>query len=71
VGEIEEEGRKRLIGVGRLVCDANVEKGEYAVRLLWVTSGRGKDRAQSCLTMRLILSLKKGIEGDKRRSYAA
>ena len=31
VAEVEQEGRKRLIGVGRLISDPDVETAEYAV----------------------------------------
>ncbi|TNF44088.1 MAG: GNAT family N-acetyltransferase, partial [Bacteroidetes bacterium] len=31
VAEVEEEGRKKLIGVGRLIADPDVEVMEYAI----------------------------------------
>ena len=31
VAEVEVEGRKKLIGVGRLIADPDVENAEYAV----------------------------------------
>jgi len=41
VAEVEEEGQRRLIGVGRLVADANHEAAEYAVIVVDRWHGRG------------------------------
>jgi acetyltransferase len=41
VAEVEEEGRRKLIGVGRLVADANHEEAEYAVLIADRWQGRG------------------------------
>ena len=41
VAEVEEEGQRRLIGVGRLVADANHEVAEYAVIVVDRWHGRG------------------------------
>lgn len=61
VGEIEEEGRKRLIGVGRLVCDANVEKGEYAVVVgdPWQRKGLGTELLDYCCN---VVAKKRGLK---------
>jgi len=41
VAEVEEEGERKLIGVGRLVADANKETAEYAVLVADQWHGRG------------------------------
>jgi len=41
VAEVEEDGQRRLIGVGRLVADANHETAEYAVIVADRWHGRG------------------------------
>ncbi|MGQ9771397.1 MAG: acetate--CoA ligase alpha subunit [Thermogutta sp.] len=41
VAEVEEDGQRRLIGVGRLVADANHEAAEYAVIVADRWHGRG------------------------------
>jgi acetyltransferase len=41
VAEVEEEGQRRLIGVGRLVADVNHETAEYAVIVVDRWHGRG------------------------------
>lgn len=41
VAEVEEDGQRRLIGVGRLVADANHEVAEYAVIVADRWHGRG------------------------------
>jgi len=41
VAEVEEDGQRRLIGVGRLVADANHEVAEYAVIVVDRWHGRG------------------------------
>ena len=41
VAEVEEEDRRKLIGVGRLVADANHEEAEYAVLIADRWQGRG------------------------------
>lgn len=44
IGEIEEEGHKKMIGVGRLVIDPDGETGEFAVVVgdPWQDQGLGK-----------------------------
>jgi acetyltransferase len=41
VAEVEEEGQRRLIGVGRLVADVNHDTAEYAVIVVDRWHGRG------------------------------
>ena len=41
VAEVEEEDRRKLIAVGRLVADANHEEAEYAVLITDAWQGRG------------------------------
>lgn len=41
VAEVEEEGQRKLIGVGRLVADVNHEAAEYAVIVVDRWHGRG------------------------------
>jgi acetyltransferase len=41
VAEVEEEDRRKLIGVGRLVADANHEEAEYAVLVADRWQGKG------------------------------
>jgi len=41
VAEVEEDGQRKLIGVGRLVADANHEVAEYAVLVADRWHGRG------------------------------
>jgi len=51
VAEVEEEGQRRLIGVGRLVSDANHEVAEYAVIVVdrWHSRGLGGLLTDYCL----------------------
>ena len=41
VAEVEEEGKRKLLGVGRLVADMNHEAAEYAVLVVDRCQGRG------------------------------
>ena len=41
VAEVEEEGQRKLIGIGRLVADANHEAAEYAVIVVDRWQGHG------------------------------
>ncbi|MBN1591302.1 MAG: bifunctional acetate--CoA ligase family protein/GNAT family N-acetyltransferase [Pirellulales bacterium] len=41
VAEVEEEGQRKLVGVGRLVADMNHETAEYAILLVDRWHGRG------------------------------
>ena len=51
VAEVEEEGRRKLAGVGRLVADANHEVAEYAVLIgdRWQGRGLGGTLTDYCL----------------------
>jgi len=51
VAEIEEEGRKKLIGVGRLIADPDVEITEYAVLITdaWQQRDLGQILTSYCL----------------------
>ena len=51
VAEVEEEGEKKLIGVGRLVADMNHEAAEYAVIVVdrWHNHGLGGVLTDYCL----------------------
>ena len=51
VAEIEEEGRKKLIGVGRLIADPDLESAEYAVLITdeWQGKDLGKHLTEFCL----------------------
>ena len=51
VAEIEEEGRRKLVGVGRLVADADHEAAEYAILVgdRWQNRGFGGMLTDYCL----------------------
>ncbi|MHC4406240.1 MAG: bifunctional acetate--CoA ligase family protein/GNAT family N-acetyltransferase [Planctomycetota bacterium] len=51
VAEVEEDGERRLIGVGRLVADVNHESAEYAVIAVdrWQSHGLGGLLTDYCL----------------------
>ena len=51
VAEIEEEGQRKLAGVGRLVADANHEVAEYAILVgdKWQNRGFGSVLTDYCL----------------------
>jgi acetyltransferase len=61
VAEIEENGRKRLIGVGRLIADPDLETVEYAVLITdaWQGKDLGKILTQYCLQIAKDNKLKK------------
>jgi acetyltransferase len=50
VAEIEEEGRRKLIGVGRLIADPDLENVEYAILITdsWQKKDLGKILTQYC-----------------------
>ncbi|NCC73714.1 MAG: bifunctional acyl-CoA synthetase/GNAT family N-acetyltransferase [Sphingobacteriia bacterium] len=50
VAEIEENGRKKLIGVGRLIADPDLENVEYAILITdaWQRKDLGKILTQYC-----------------------
>jgi acetyltransferase len=51
VAEVEEEGRRKLVGVGRLVADADHTEAEYAVLIAdaWQGAGLGSLLTDYCL----------------------
>nr|HPQ41959.1 GNAT family N-acetyltransferase [bacterium] len=51
VAELEDDGRKRLAGVGRLVCEPGMEDGEYAVLIAdaWQNRGLGGMLTDFCM----------------------
>lgn len=51
VAEIEEEGRKKLIGVGRLIADPDVEMMEYAILITdkWQKKELGHRLTEYCM----------------------
>ncbi|MGQ0635105.1 MAG: bifunctional acetate--CoA ligase family protein/GNAT family N-acetyltransferase [Planctomycetaceae bacterium] len=51
MAEIEDEGRKRFVGVGRLAADANHDTAEYAVLVAdaWQNQGLGLKLIDNCL----------------------
>lgn len=63
VAEVEEDGQRKLIGVGRLVADANHEVGEYAVIVVdrWHGHGLGGLLTDYCLEVAKRWGLKKVV----------
>lgn len=61
VAEIEYEGRKRLIGVGRLISDPNIEVAEYAVLVPdeWQNKELGLILTEYCVEIATETGLKK------------
>ncbi|MCF8227749.1 MAG: bifunctional acetate--CoA ligase family protein/GNAT family N-acetyltransferase [Bacteroidales bacterium] len=61
VAEVMEEGRKRLIGVGRLIADPDHETVEYAVLITdrWQQRDLGTILTEYCLEIAKIWNLKK------------
>jgi acetyltransferase len=63
VAEIEEEGRKKLIGVGRLIADPDVEISEYAVLITdaWQQRDLGQILTSYCLEIAQQAGIKKVV----------
>ncbi len=63
VAEIEEEGRKKLIGVGRLIADPDVEITEYAVLITdaWQHRDLGQILTSYCLEIAQQVGIKKVV----------
>ena len=61
VAEIEENGRKRLIGEGRLIADPDLEMAEFAILITdqWQKRGLGFLLTQYCLEVAQISHIKK------------
>lgn len=60
VAEVEEEGRKKLIGVGRLIADPDVEMMEYAVLITdaWQKKELGYILTEYCIEIAKIRQVK-------------
>jgi acetyltransferase len=63
VAEIEEEGRRKLIGIGRLIADPDVETVEYAVLITdaWQRKDLGRILTEYCLEIAEINDLKRMV----------
>ena len=63
VAEVEEEGQRKLIGVGRLAADADHERAEYAVIVAdrWHGHGLGAVLTDYCLEVAKIWGVKKVV----------
>ena len=63
VAEIEEKGRKKLIGVGRLIADPDVEITEYAVLITdaWQHRDLGQILTNYCLEIAEQVGIKKVV----------
>ncbi len=61
VAEIEEEGRKKLIGVGRLIADPDLEVMEYAVLITdaWQKKELGYMLTEYCMQIAINRGIKK------------
>ena len=61
VAEVEVNGRKKLIGVGRLIADPDVETVEYAILITdaWQRKDLGKILTQYCLDIAKSVNLKR------------
>nr|NQU92339.1 bifunctional acetate--CoA ligase family protein/GNAT family N-acetyltransferase [Bacteroidota bacterium] len=63
VAEVEEHGRRKLIGVGRLIADPDVETVEYAILITdaWQRKDLGKILTQYCLEIAVANNLKRVV----------
>ena len=63
MAEVEEEGQRKLIGVGRLVADVNHEAAEYAVIVIdrWHGHGLGGLLTDYCLEVAKRWGVKKVV----------
>jgi acetyltransferase len=63
VAEIEEDGRKKLIGVGRLIADPDLESAEYAVLITdkWQGKDLGRYLTEFCTEIAVNSRVKKVI----------
>jgi len=61
VAEIEEDGRRKLIGIGRLIADPDVETVEYAVLITdaWQRKDLGRILTEYCLEIAEVNNLKR------------
>ncbi len=63
VAEVEEGGRRKLIGIGRLIADPDVETVEYAVLITdaWQRKDLGKILTEYCLEISKMNDLKRMV----------
>jgi acetyltransferase len=63
VAEVEEAGRRKLIGIGRLIADPDVETVEYAVLITdaWQRKDLGKILTEYCLEIAKMNDLKRMV----------
>jgi len=63
VAEIEENGRRKLIGIGRLIADPDVETAEYAVLITdaWQRRDLGSILTEYCLHIAEINDIKRMV----------
>ncbi|NOY94952.1 MAG: GNAT family N-acetyltransferase [Chlorobi bacterium] len=63
VAEVEEEGRKKLIGVGRLIADPDVEVMEYAILITdnWQQKELGYTLTKYCMKIAIDRGIKRLI----------
>jgi len=68
VAEIEKDGQKKLIGVGRLIGDPDVETTEYAVLVTdeWQHKDLGNILTQYCLEIAKMANIKKVVAETTR-----
>ncbi len=61
VAEVEVEGNKKLIGVGRLIADPDVENAEYAVLITdeWQHRDLGQILTRYCIEIARAIGIKK------------
>ena len=70
VAEVEEEGQRKLIGVGRLVADADHEVAEYAVIVVdrWHGHGLGGVLTDYCIEVAKMWGVKIVAEVSKENT---
>jgi acetyltransferase len=70
VAEVEEDGQRRLAGVGRLVADPGHETAEYAVLVgdLWQNQGLGLSLTEYCLEIAKTWGLKRVVATTERNN---
>ncbi len=71
VAEVEEEGERKLLGVGRLVADMNHETAEYAVIVVdrWHGHGRGGVLTDYCLEVAQRWHVKKVVAETSKDNH--
>jgi len=71
VAEVEEEGQRKLIGVGRLVADMNHEAAEYALIVVdrWHGHGLGRLLTEYCIEVAKKWSVKR-LVGETSKDNA-